>query len=87
VGGAVGFGHQQADIAAQEFGAGIAEQPLRRRIDALHESVGVDDGNGVDSRIQGRFSHRSVEGYRLVAGSRRGRHSVFHQIELDSIAL
>ena len=48
--------HQQADIAPEDFGFGISEQPFGATVERLDDSPGVDDddavGRGVENRVE-----------------------------------
>ena len=49
---AIVIGHEEADVTADDFGARIAEKPLGFTIEALDDSLVVDDHNAVDRGIE-----------------------------------
>ena len=42
------FRHQHLDIASDEFGGGIAEDPFGRVVDRADSAIPVDDDNSID---------------------------------------
>ena len=60
--------HQHADVAAEHFGFGIAEQLLRAAVERLDDALGVDDDDAVNRRVENR-----VEPFGTGRRRRRGR--------------
>ena len=46
--------HQHVDVVAEDLVRGIAEEAFGRRVEGLDASMGVDDQDGVDGRIDDR---------------------------------
>ena len=55
VGVAIDFGHQYADVTADHLALRVPEEPLTGAIKAFDVSLGVDDHDGIDRRIEQRL--------------------------------
>ena len=52
---AIGRGHQHLDIFSDDLRGGVAEQPLRRRAERVHDAALVDDHHGVGDGVENRL--------------------------------
>ena len=63
---AIGRRHQHADVLADHLVRAVAEQPLGRRAERLHDPALVDDdhrvGHGVEDRLEMGLARRGVPG-------------------------
>ena len=50
----VGLRHQDLDVASDEFGGGITEEPFGRVVDRADRTIPVDHHNGIDRGIDDR---------------------------------
>jgi CheY-like chemotaxis protein len=68
---AVRRGHQHADVAAEDLGFGVAEEPLGSRIERLDPARGINDDDAVGGHLEDgleAFGLRSRESRRLTGG-------------------
>src|SRR5271167_617318 len=54
----VRFGHQNVDVASDQFCGAIPEEPLGRTVDRTDRAIPIDDYDGID----GRVDDRAIEG-------------------------